>query len=80
MQIATADQTVAVVVSLSPLTQCVPDRQVSLVFGSEDSYRELSFVDTPTPAGPTQRQIGTELVQITDVRPALPVSTTDLQT
>jgi hypothetical protein len=31
----------------------------------------LKLVDVPTPAGPTQRQIGTALAQITSVRPAL---------
>jgi hypothetical protein len=31
------------------------------------------LVDVPTPAGPTPRQIGVELVQITSVRPALAV-------
>jgi len=31
--------------------------------------------DVPTPAGPTPRQLGAELVQITSVRPALPAST-----
>ena len=30
----------------------------------------LKLADVPTPAGPTQRQIGTNLVQITLVRPA----------
>ena len=29
------------------------------------------LADVPTPAGPTQRQIGAELVQITSLRPAL---------
>ena len=38
------------------------------------AYENLlsKLVDVPTPAGPTQRQIGAELVQITSVRPALP--------
>src|SRR5437868_8000434 len=31
--------------------------------------------DVPTPAGPTPRQLGAGLVQITSVRPALPAST-----
>jgi hypothetical protein len=30
------------------------------------------LADVPTPAGPTQRQIGAELVQITSIRPAIP--------
>ena len=29
----------------------------------------LKLTDVSTPAGPTQRQLGTELVQITSVRP-----------
>jgi integrase len=37
----------------------------------------LKLADVPTPAGPTQRQIGAELVQITSVRQALPVSQGD---
>jgi len=32
----------------------------------------LKLADIPTPAGPTQRQIGTELVQITSIRPSRP--------
>jgi hypothetical protein len=38
------------------------------------AYENLlsKLADVPTPAGPTQRQIGAELVQITSVRPALP--------
>jgi hypothetical protein len=32
----------------------------------------LKLADVPTPAGPTARQIGADLVQITFVRPALP--------
>jgi hypothetical protein len=31
----------------------------------------LKLADVPTPAGPTHRHIGAELVQITSVRPAL---------
>jgi hypothetical protein len=40
------------------------------------AYENLlsELADVPTPAGPTPRQIGAELVQITSVRPALPVS------
>jgi hypothetical protein len=34
----------------------------------------LKLADIPTPAGPTQRQIGTGLVQITSVRPSLTAS------
>jgi hypothetical protein len=34
----------------------------------------LKLADIPTPAGPTQRQIGTGLVQITSVRPSLKTS------
>jgi hypothetical protein len=38
------------------------------------AYENLlsKLADVPTPAGPTPRQIGTELVQITCIRPALP--------
>jgi hypothetical protein len=41
------------------------------------AYQNLlsKLADVPTPAGPTQRQIGAELVQITYVRQALPTST-----
>jgi len=40
------------------------------------AYENLlsKLADVPTPAGPTQRQIGAELVPITSLRPALPVS------
>src|SRR5271154_7292707 len=40
------------------------------------AYERLlsKLADVPTPTGPTQRQIGTELVQITSLRPALPAS------
>jgi hypothetical protein len=34
----------------------------------------LKLVDIPTPAGPTQRQIGPGLVQITSLRPSLTTS------
>jgi hypothetical protein len=38
------------------------------------AYENLlsKLTDVPTPAGPTQRQIGAGLVQITSVGPALP--------
>lgn len=41
------------------------------------AYENLlsKLTDVPTPAGPTPRQIGAGLVQITSVRPALPAST-----
>jgi hypothetical protein len=37
------------------------------------AYENLlsKLVDVPTPAGPTPRQMGVELVQITSIRPAL---------
>jgi integrase len=37
----------------------------------------LKLADVPTPAGPTQRQIGSDLVQITFVRPAAGLSEQD---
>ena len=42
------------------------------------AYENLlsKLADVPTPAGPTQRQIGAELLQITSVRPAPPASIT----
>jgi hypothetical protein len=43
------------------------------VVAYENLLSKLS--DVPTPAGPTPRQLGAGLVQITSVRPALPAST-----
>jgi hypothetical protein len=42
------------------------------------AYENLlsKLLDVPTLAGRTRRQIGAELVQITSVRPAIPISTT----
>jgi hypothetical protein len=37
----------------------------------------LKLADVPTPAGPTQRQIGSDLVQITSVRPVAGLSEQD---
>ena len=41
------------------------------------AYENLlsNLSDVPTPAGPTPRQLGAGLVQITSVRPVLPTST-----
>jgi hypothetical protein len=46
------------------------------------AYENLlsKLTDVPTPAGPTPRQIGAELVQLTSVRPALPASPASLRT
>jgi hypothetical protein len=39
------------------------------------AYESLlsKLADVPTPSGPTPRQLGTGLVQVTSVRPPLPV-------
>ena len=64
----------------NPRTQNVSVRGEAEQAAVEDgvaAYENLlsKLSDVPTPAGPTPRQLGTGLVQITSVRPALPAST-----
>jgi hypothetical protein len=60
------------------LLQVIPlgEAEQAAVEDGITAYENLlsKLADVPTPAGPTPRQISAELVQITSVRPVLPVA------